>query len=76
MKDYELVIEEQQPPCGGKMPTRCQILTVTTDDPVQYVRDREKDPVGELDIYTDQNGDLVVKLDHNREWIKYIFTEI
>lgn len=37
MKAYELVIEQRQPTCGGRAPTKCEIRTVTTDEPVAYV---------------------------------------
>ena len=37
MKAYELVIEQRQPSCGGRAPTKCEIRTVTTDEPVAYV---------------------------------------
>ncbi len=48
MATYELIIEEQQPICGGKPGTRSSITTVTTDDPVAYVRGLEPD--SELDV--------------------------
>ncbi len=73
MKTYELVIEERQPTCGGKYPTKSEIRTVTTDDPVAYVRELE--PNGELEVYTSDDGALVVQADHNGLWIKYEFTE-
>ena len=73
MKTYELVIEERQPTCGGKSPTRSRITTVTTDDPVAWVRGQE--PVGELEVYTDKDGTLVVQADHNGLWIRYEFSE-
>ena len=41
MKTYELVIEEKQPTCGGRAPTKSEIRTVTTADPVAYVREQE-----------------------------------
>ena len=73
MKTYELVIEHRQPTCGHQSPTRCEIRTVTVADPVAYVRGLE--PVGELDVSVDADGALVVRLDHNGLWVKYIFTE-
>ena len=73
MKTYELVIEQRQPTCGGRLPTRAEIRTVTIDDPAAYVRSLE--PAGELETYTDQDGAFVVQLDHNGMWVKYIFTE-
>lgn len=73
MSTYELVIEERQPTCGGKSPTKSRIMTVTTDDPVAYVRTME--PEGELEVFTTDDGTLVVQGDHNGLWIKYEFTE-
>ena len=67
MKTYELVIEQRQPTCGGKSPTKCEIRTVQTDDPVAYVKELE--PNGE-------EGSLVVRIDQTEgQWVKYIFTE-
>ena len=74
MKTYELVIEQRQPTCGGKSPTKCEIRTVQTDDPVAYVKELE--PNGEREVYTDEEGSLVVRIDQTEgQWVKYIFTE-
>lgn len=72
MTTYELVIEERQPTCGGKSPTKSRIMTVTTDDPVAYVKALEP---GALEISTTDDGTLVIQADHNGMWIKYEFTE-
>lgn len=72
MANYELVIEERQPTCGGKSPTKSRIMTVTTDDPVAYVKTLEP---GELEVSTTDDGTLVVQADHNGMWIRYEFTE-
>ena len=72
MSVYELVIEERQPTCGGKSPTKSKIMTVTTDDPVAYVKALES---GALEVSTTDDGTLVVQADHNGMWIKYEFTE-
>ena len=73
MKTYELVIEERQPTCGHQPPTKAEIKTITTDDPVAYVKSLEPD--SELEVYTSEDGALVVQADHNGLWIKYEFTE-
>lgn len=73
MATYELVIEERQPTCGGKSPTKSRIMTVVTDDPVAYVRGLEPDSA--LETYTTDDGTFVVQTDHNGLWIKYEFTE-
>ena len=72
MKTYELVIERKQPTCGGRAPTKSEILTVTTEDPVAYVKELE--PNGKLEVETTANG-VTVTLRHNDEWIRYEFTE-
>lgn len=71
MAIYELVIEERQPTCGGKSPTKSKIMTVSTDDPVAYVKALEP---GELEISTSDDGTLVIQADHNGMWIKYEFS--
>ena len=72
MKTYELVIEEKQPTCGGRAPTKSEIRTVTTADPVAYVRELE--PNGKLEVTESENG-VAVTIDRNGLWIKYEFTE-
>ena len=72
MKTYELVIEKKQPTCGGRAPTKSEIHTVTTEDPVAYVKELE--PNGKLEVETTANG-VTVTLRHNDEWIRYEFTE-
>lgn len=71
MAVYELVIEERQPTCGGRSPTKSKIMTVNTDDPVAYVKALEP---GELEISTADDGTLVIQADHNGMWIKYEFS--
>ena len=73
MKTYELLIAERQPTCGGKTPVRSRILTVTTDDPVAYVKALE--PNGELKVTESEDGTVIVETDHNGFWVKYEFTE-
>ena len=72
MKTYELVIEQKQPTCGGRAPTKSEIQTVTTDDPVAYVRALE--PNGKMEVETTASG-VAVTVDRNGLWIKYEFTE-
>ena len=73
MKTYELVIKESQPTCGGKSPTKTSIQTVSTDDPLAYVKGLEPD--SELTVETLEDGTLVITGDHNGMPIKYEFTE-
>lgn len=71
MKTYELLIEQKQPTCGGRAPTKCEIRTVTTDDPVAYVQALE--PACRLEV--EEAGQvLVVKTERGGLWIKYEFT--
>lgn len=73
MKNYELVIDERQPTCGGKSPNKIEILRVSTDDPVAYVKARE--PNCELEVSTDDDGTIIVKTYHNQLEIRYEFSE-
>ena len=73
MKNYELIIEQRQPTCGGRAPTKSEIRYVTTDDPVTYVQELE--PTCELEVTHNDDGTIVIKPDHNGLWVKYEFTE-
>jgi len=73
MKTYELVIEQRQPTCGGRAPTKAEIRTVCTSDPVAYVRELE--PSCKLEVTTNENGVILITTEHNGLWIKYEFTE-
>ena len=73
MKNYELIIEQRQPTCGGRAPTKSEIRYVATDDPVAYVQALE--PTCELEVTHNDDGTIVIKLDHNGLWVKYEFTE-
>ena len=73
MKTYELIIEQRQPPCGGKSPVDVKICSVTTDDPMDYVKNLEKD--GELRMETTDQGEIVIRLECGAKSIKYTFTE-
>jgi hypothetical protein len=72
VKTYELVIEQKQPTCGGRSPTKCEIRTVTTDDPVAYVQALE--PACELEVEQTSEG-FLIKTERGGLWIKYEFTE-
>ena len=73
MKTYELLIAEHQPKCGGKSPVKTTIQMVTTDDPVAFVRQREKN--SELKVSTDKDGTIIVETERNGFAVKYEFTE-
>ncbi len=73
MKTYELIIERKQPSCGGKDPKEVKMMTVSTDDPVEYVRQIEK--TGELEVTVKEDGEVVVSLEAGMKQIRYSFTE-
>ena len=74
MKTYELTIEEKQPTCGGRTPTKCEVTSVTTDDPMAYVMSLEPGAVPE--IIKDEDGEIIIKVDRNRGlWARYEFVE-
>lgn len=71
-KTYELLIEQRQPTCGGRAPTKCEIRTITTEDPVAYVQALE--PFCQLEVEQTAHG-IVVKTERGGLWIKYEFVE-
>jgi len=73
MAAYELVIEARQPTCGGRSPTKCEVLNVTTSDPMAYVMARE--PGGKVELVKDENGVVVIQTMRNGLPVKYEFTE-
>lgn len=72
MKTYEVVIQEQQPTCGGRRPFKSEIRTVTTDDPVAYVQKLE--PCCKLEV-TEENGMILISADRDGLWVRYEFSE-
>lgn len=73
MKTYELIIEKQQPTCGGKSPKEVKLMSVTTEDPVAYVRENEQN--GELQVGTGTAGEIVVEINEGAKHIRYTFVE-
>ena len=73
MKTYELIIERLRPGCGGQDPREVRILTVTTDDPMAYVRSQEPD--GDLEQTVSPAGEIVISLDKGLKHITYTFAE-
>ena len=73
MKNYEVIIQQRQPSCGGRLPFESEIRNVSTDDPVAYVR--EKEPSCPLEI-TEEDGALVISAERSRGlWARYEFYE-
>lgn len=73
MKNYELIIERLQPSCGGKDPKEVKLLNVSTDDPVAYVRQQEKN--GELEVSQGNAGEVIVHVQAGARNVTYTFTE-
>ena len=73
MKTYELAIERKQPSCGGRAPTSSEVHTVTTADPLAYVRSVEvgSEPV----LVEESDGVVVYQVERNGFVVKYEFTE-
>ena len=74
---YEVVITHTQPTCGHKFPTRNEIRSVETDDPIAYVRSQEKDlsESAELEIERDGDGTVIVNFSSGVERVRYEFSE-
>ena len=73
MATYELAIERKQPSCGGRAPTSSEVHTVTTDDPMAYVRSME---VGSEPVLLDNaDGVITIQVERNGFVVKYEFTE-
>ena len=72
MAKYELIIEQQQPTCGGKAPTKSEVRMVETADPVEYVRSQEPGLAFEVE---NADGVVTVRGKKNGMWVKYEFTE-
>ena len=73
MKTYELIIQQQQPSCGGKSPYKSEICTVSTDDPVAYVRKLE--PAVELEVTEVESGVIRITAERNGSLVRYEFSE-
>ena len=73
MKTYELIIERKRPSCGGQDPKEVKMLTVSTDDPMAYVKGMEPD--GEPVMETNAAGEIVITLDKGLKHITYTFAE-
>ena len=74
---YEVVITHTQPTCGHKSPTRNEIRSVETDDPIAYVRSQEKDlpESAELEIERGGDGTITVSFSSGVERARYEFSE-
>ena len=74
---YEVVITRTQPTCGGQSPTRNEIRSVETDDPVAYVRSQERDlpATAALEIERADDGTIAVSFASGVERVRYEFAE-
>jgi len=77
MKSYELIVERQQPPCGGKPTRLLDFQNVETDDPVAYVREHEPELPDDMELEIDRTQDGVVRIlfTSGIQPVKYEFTE-
>ncbi len=78
MKSYELIIERQQPPCGGKQTKLYDFRNVETDDPVSYVRNHEPELPKDMELEVDRSQDGVVSVYFTSgiQPVKYEFSEV
>ena len=78
MKSYELIVERQQPPCGGKQTKLYDFRNVETDDPVAYVRQHEPGLTQDVELNIDRTQDGVVSVSFTSgiQPVKYEFTEV
>jgi len=72
MAAYELVIEQKQPTCGGRSPTKCEVLNIFTEDPMAYVLGRE--PGAKPEVIREEDGVTVIRVMRNGLWVNYEFT--
>ena len=73
MTNYELVIKEHQPSCGGKSPTQATIKTVCIDDPLEYVKSLDHE--GEPEVSRAEDDTLIITTKRNGWTVSYEFTE-
>lgn len=73
MKTYELIIERRRPSCGGKDPKEIKMMTVSTDDPVEYVKAAEK--TEDVTVTEKPDGEIVVEVSLGARQMRYSFTE-
>lgn len=74
MKEYELIIETTQPPCGGKPPRLYDFREIETDDPIAYVKAIEKD--SNLTVSVEGDGSITVIAEKDKHHVEYKFSEI
>ena len=70
---YELIVTEGQPSCGGKSPSKSVIQTVETNDPVMFVKQKEK--TEDVEIERNEGGNIRIALMRDRFRVVYDFTE-
>lgn len=76
MKNYELIIERRQPPCGGKQTKLYDFQNVETDDPVAYVRAHEQDVSDDMEVDRSKDGVVCIQFTRGIQPVRYEFTEI
>ena len=74
MKTYEVIISRSQPTCGGKDPKTLEFRTVSTEDPVAYVRSKHRNTEF-FAAETVRDGSIVITFHEGAQDFKYEFTE-
>ncbi len=73
MKEYEVLLEEVNP-CGGAKHSTKAFLTVETDSPEAYVREKGRFPI--MEVATNTDGDTVITTGDGKGYMaRYTFTE-
>ncbi|MBR5336954.1 MAG: hypothetical protein IK152_03125 [Lachnospiraceae bacterium] len=68
---YELIIDEKQPTCGGKSPSKADIQTIETDDPVAYFK--EKEPKAKFEVEKKDDGGCIIRFERGGYEVTYEF---
>ncbi len=78
MKRYELIIERQQPPCGGKQTKLHDFREVETDDPVSFVQKHEPGLTEDIELEVEYSDTGIVSICFIKgiQPVKYEFSEI
>lgn len=73
MKTYEVIVERRQPTCGGKSPKDVKMMTVTAEDPVEYVKAAEK--TEDVKVVSQNGPETVIEVELGARQVRYSFTE-
>ncbi len=68
---YELIIDEKQPTCGGKSPSKADIQTIETDNPEAYFK--EKEPNAKYEVEPTDGGGCIIRFERGGYEVTYEF---